>query len=143
MPDNLTCQWKSYWKVIWWFKTISLTLLLSEDYTVVDSSVPFRNAIFIGVIVTERCCFAQLLKVVHSVSDMCFFTPLRKAIRYRVKVARLRVGKGVFSTLMPRSNVNKSCIILARVVLSWQEKVYFLKERPKISKIAKFGCEML
>jgi hypothetical protein len=32
-------------------------------------SVPFRNAIFRGIIATERCCFAQLLKVVHSVSD--------------------------------------------------------------------------
>jgi hypothetical protein len=32
-------------------------------------SVPFRNAIFIGIIATERGCFAQLLKVVHSVSD--------------------------------------------------------------------------
>jgi hypothetical protein len=29
-------------------------------------SVPFRNAIFRGIIATERCCFAQLLKVVHS-----------------------------------------------------------------------------
>ena len=33
----------------------------------------------------ERCCFAQLLKVVHSVSrDRCFFMALRKAIRYSV-----------------------------------------------------------
>jgi hypothetical protein len=45
-------------------------------------SVPFRNAIFRGIIATERCCFAQLLKAVHSVSDRCFFAPLRKAIRY-------------------------------------------------------------
>jgi hypothetical protein len=44
-------------------------------------SVPFRNAIFRGIIATERCCFAQLLKVVHSVSDRCFFAPLRKAVR--------------------------------------------------------------
>ena len=28
-------------------------------------SVPFRNAIFRGIIATERCCFAQLLKVVY------------------------------------------------------------------------------
>ena len=34
-------------------------------------SVPFRNAIFRGIIATETCCFAQLLKVVHSVSDRC------------------------------------------------------------------------
>ena len=33
-----------------------------------------------------RCCFAQILKVVHSVSDRCFFMPLRKAIRYSVNV---------------------------------------------------------
>ena len=26
-------------------------------------SVPFSNAIFRGIIATERCCFAQLLKV--------------------------------------------------------------------------------
>jgi hypothetical protein len=61
-------------------------------YTVPDSfpyndvkkhlSAPFRNAIFREIIATERCCFAQLLKVVHSVSDRCFFAPLRKAIRY-------------------------------------------------------------
>jgi hypothetical protein len=49
-------------------------------------SVPFRNAIFRGIIAT-RCCFAQLLKDVHSVSDRCFFAPLRKAIRYRGNVA--------------------------------------------------------
>jgi hypothetical protein len=46
-------------------------------------SAPFRNAIFRGIIATERCCFAQLLKVVHSVSDRYFFAPLRKAIRYK------------------------------------------------------------
>jgi hypothetical protein len=49
--------------------------------------VPFRNAIFRGIIATERCCFAQLLKVVHSVSDKCFFAPLRKAIRYSGNVS--------------------------------------------------------
>jgi hypothetical protein len=27
--------------------------------------IPFRNAIFRGIIPTERCCFVQLLKVVH------------------------------------------------------------------------------
>jgi hypothetical protein len=48
-------------------------------------SVPFRNVIFRGIIAKERCCFAQLLKVVHSVSDRCFFAPLRKAIRYSLK----------------------------------------------------------
>jgi hypothetical protein len=48
-------------------------------------SVPFRNAIFRGIIAMERCRFAQLLKVVHSVSDTCFFAPLWKAIRYSVK----------------------------------------------------------
>ena len=36
---------------------------------------PICNAIFRGIIATERCCFAQLLKVVHSVSDRCFFAP--------------------------------------------------------------------
>jgi hypothetical protein len=36
-------------------------------------SVLFRNAIVRRIIATERCCFAQLLKVVHSVSDRCFF----------------------------------------------------------------------
>jgi hypothetical protein len=41
-------------------------------------SVPFRNAIFGGIIATERCCFAQHLKIVHSVSDRCFF--VRKSI---------------------------------------------------------------
>jgi hypothetical protein len=50
-------------------------------YTVPDSfpwrreenlSVRFRNAIFRGIIATERCCFAQLLKVVYSVLDRCF-----------------------------------------------------------------------
>jgi hypothetical protein len=51
-------------------------------------SVPFRNAIFRGIIATERCCFAQLLKVVYSVSDRCFFAPLRKAIRYSVNVSK-------------------------------------------------------
>ena len=40
-----------------------------------------------GIIVTERCCFAQLLKVVHSVSEKWFFAPLGKAIRYSVNVA--------------------------------------------------------
>ena len=49
-------------------------------------SVPFSNAIFRGIIATERCCFAQLLKVVHSVSDRCFLAPLRKAIWYGVNV---------------------------------------------------------
>jgi hypothetical protein len=40
-------------------------------------SVPFRNAIFRRIIIaTLRCCFAQLLKVVHFVSDRCFFAPL-------------------------------------------------------------------
>ena len=29
-------------------------------------SVPFRNAIFRGIIAKERCCFAQLLKVVYN-----------------------------------------------------------------------------
>ena len=33
-----------------------------------------------GIIATERCCFAQLLKVVHSVSDGCFFVSVQKAI---------------------------------------------------------------
>jgi hypothetical protein len=28
-------------------------------------SVPIKNAIFRGIIATERCCFAQLLKVVY------------------------------------------------------------------------------
>ena len=36
----------------------------------------------------ERCCFAQLLKDVHSVSGRCFFAPLRKAIQYSVNVAK-------------------------------------------------------
>jgi hypothetical protein len=49
-------------------------------------SVPFRNAIFRGIIATEGCCFAQLLKVVHSVSDRCFFARLRKALRYNGNV---------------------------------------------------------
>jgi hypothetical protein len=44
-------------------------------------------AIFRGIIATERCCFAQRLKVVHSVSDRCFFAPLRKAIWYSGNVA--------------------------------------------------------
>jgi hypothetical protein len=45
----------------------------------------FRNAIFGGMISTEGCCLAQLLKViVHSVSDRCFFAPLRKAIPYHL-----------------------------------------------------------
>ena len=45
-------------------------------------SVPFRNAIFRGIVATERCCFSQLLKVVQYVSGRCFFAPLWKAIRY-------------------------------------------------------------
>ena len=50
--------------------------------------VPFRNAIFTGIIATERYCFAQLLNVVLlSVLDRYFFAPLRKAIRYSVNVA--------------------------------------------------------
>ena len=51
-------------------------------------SVPFRNSIFRGIIATERCCFAQLLKGVHSVSNRYFFMPLRlrKAIRFSVNV---------------------------------------------------------
>ena len=48
-------------------------------------SVPFRNAVFRGIIATERCCFAQLLKVVHSVSGRCFFAPLRGKL-YTVQV---------------------------------------------------------
>ena len=32
----------------------------------------------------ERCCFAQLLKVVHSVSDRYFFALLWKAIGHTV-----------------------------------------------------------
>jgi hypothetical protein len=50
-------------------------------------SVPLVGTLFSEEL-TERCCFAQLLKtlkVVHSVSDRCFFAPaLRKAIRHIV-----------------------------------------------------------
>jgi hypothetical protein len=41
-------------------------------------SIPLGNAIFRGIIATERCCFARLLKVVHSAADRCF-APRRKA----------------------------------------------------------------
>jgi hypothetical protein len=51
-------------------------------------SVPFRNSIFRGIIATERCCFAQLLEVVHSVSDRGFFAPLQKTIRYNLNVTK-------------------------------------------------------
>jgi hypothetical protein len=44
-------------------------------------SVASRNAIFRGIIAKERCCFALLLKIVHSISDRFLFAPLRKAIR--------------------------------------------------------------
>ena len=37
-------------------------------------SAPFRNSIFIGMIATGRCCFSQLLKGVHSVSDIGAFS---------------------------------------------------------------------
>jgi hypothetical protein len=37
----------------------------------------------------ERCCFAQLLRVVHSVSDRCFVGLLRQAIRYSGNVAKV------------------------------------------------------
>ena len=50
------------------------------------------------IIATERCCFAQLLKVVHSVSDRCFFAPLRKAIRYK-------------RSLKFQRNVNKTFVV--------------------------------
>ena len=41
-------------------------------------ALPFRNAIFRGTTATEICCFAQVLQLVHSVSNRCFFAPLRK-----------------------------------------------------------------
>jgi hypothetical protein len=63
-------------------------------------SVPSRNAIFREIIATERCWFAQLQKVEHSVSNIrCFFASLRKAIRYNVN-AFFMVEKIIVTALL-------------------------------------------
>ena len=68
--------------LICWFRkdsskaTLALYRIAFRSDVKKHLSVPFRNAIFRGIIATERCCFAQLLKVVHSVSDRYFFAPL-------------------------------------------------------------------
>jgi hypothetical protein len=85
MPKCLSLiNTKLNWTVVVWFTLYRITFRSDVKKQL---SVPFRNAIFRGIIATERCCFAQLLKVVHSVSDRCFFAPLRKAIRYSGNVA--------------------------------------------------------
>jgi hypothetical protein len=48
--------------------TLSLYLVALRSDVRKHLSVPFGNAIFTGIIATERCCFVQLLKVVYSVS---------------------------------------------------------------------------
>ena len=66
-------------------------------------TVPFRNAIFREFLATERSCFAQLPKVIHSVSDSCYATftlyriafYIQKAILYSVNVAYIRPLAGV------------------------------------------------
>jgi hypothetical protein len=97
-------------------------------------SVPFRHAIFRGIIAMERCCFAQPFKDVHSVSDRCFLSPLWKAIRYSVyrgyyTAARrydfyLRVVKTIFYERAQR--VSKTSFLTRKIkVISSSRRVMF------------------
>ena len=83
-------------------------------------SVPFMNANFRRIIATERCCFAQLLKVVHSVSDRRFFAPLRKGESYLVytrknaQVVAILMKTGLNNALLPTlfivvNNIEQYC----------------------------------
>jgi hypothetical protein len=91
-------------------------------------SVPFRNAIFRGIIARERCCFHQLLKVVHSVSDSCIFAPLRKAIQYSSEGAYLldshRFWTQIESIKIAGNKEKVSCQLRERLAMKDRTEVY-------------------
>jgi hypothetical protein len=91
-------------------------------------SVPFRNAIFRGIIARERCCFPQLLKVVHSVSDSCIFAPLRKAIQYSSEGAYLldshRFWTQIESIKIAGNKEKVSCQLRERLAMKDRTEVY-------------------
>ena len=91
-------------------------------------SIPFRNAIFRGIIATERCCFPQLLKVVHSVSDSCLFAPLRKAIQYSSEGPYLldshRFWTQIESIKIAGNKEKVSCQLRERLAMKDRTEVY-------------------